>query len=463
MNIRSEPLPDAELRGREMRLWVGNFPQRTSFVAVGGKNRLRRQAHLTTAGGAARALAVACGLNLNGVASMAFGVDQIVSIVMLLSSAYLMRKYWRFVWSLPMTLVVATIVTYLMLGTLFYDFRLSIFEPERFYQPYLCGVLIMAAVAGYTASLADESSYRRWLVFVRNVFVLSSLSVWASPLLYKYYVNLPDSAVEERMSGFFGNPNEAAMASLIAVTLLLVQPVRVFTIQVLLLCAGIGAIVLTFSKNGMSCLAVVLALFAARQLKGYTLLVVPILATLGLLIIQDAQGFIGPIIENPVLELNQEQKNRLFAIGNILSGQINEQTTTQRSVLWHVVIARAWDVFPLGSGIGSANNVIGGIIQKDQWLGVHNTFLMLWGEAGILPPLLLISALVTLILRSIRRRLIVVQVGLFILVADMMSYHGALTLRYHNLLFGLLIGATSLRVRRTRLERPEPSHSGFAR
>ena len=401
---------------------------------------------------AASALAVACGMNLNGVASMAFNLEQAVSIVMLLASLYLMMRCWRFVWSAPMKLMAATIVTWLILGTLLYDPRLSVYEPTIFYLPNLSSVLIIGAIAGYTASLADEVSKLRWLASVRNIFVVSSLSVWASPLLYKYYVNLPLSADPQngtfRMGGFFANPNEAAIVSVIALALLLVQPVRIFALQVLLLCVAIGATVLTFSKTGMSCLVILLAFFAARRFKGYALFLAPILAALILLMMQDPRSFIETAIENPVIGLSQSQKSRLRAVGDILSGQINEKTTTHRSAQWNIVISRAWDVFPLGNGLGSANAVKGGIREgAGGWLGVHNTFLMLWGEAGIMPPLLLIWLLVTLILQSMRRRLVVVQVGLFILVVDMMATHTALATRYHNLLLGLVIGAASLRTR----------------
>ena len=73
---------------------------------------------------------------------------------------------------------------------------------------------------------------------------------------------------------------------------------------------------------------------------------------------------------------------------------------------------------------------------------------MLLGEAGPLPMILLIAALITLAkasTRSLKSQLI--YFSLFVLIIDMMATHGTLGTRYHNLMLAVLLGLTADRVK----------------
>ncbi len=408
-----------------------------------------------TADVAARSLAAACALNLNGVVSMTFDLGQVASIIMFVTSLYLILKRGHAAWSPPLTLLFLALVSYLILASIFFDPLQTVYEPEKFYQAYGGSVLIIWAMAGYTASLDPALQLESFLRFLRNVFLLAAASVWASPILYQYYVNLPLSA-QQRMSGFFGNPNEAAMASLIAVALVLGAPFRNRLLQISLLLMAMGAIALTFSKTAMSGLVVILAWHVFQRAKGAMLFILPIAAVSAIVVIQDVD-VPTMIAENPWIELDQSQKNRILAVGKILGGEIDENTSTGRTYLWGLLIEKAWDRFPLGSGIGSAHNVIGGIVENDVWQGAHNSFIMVLGEAGPLPAALLAASIITLLLALMRNR--IGQAGLsclFILVIDMMATHGALATRYHNLMLAVVLGLVAHR-RLATLRRPQPA------
>ena len=413
------------------------------------------QTRMRTADVAARSLAAACALNLNGVVSMTFDLGQVASIVMFVTSLYLILKRGHAAWSPPLTVLFLALVSYLILASIFFDPLQTVYEPEKFYQAYGGSVLIIWAMAGYTASLDPGLQLESFLRFLRNVFLLAAASVWASPILYQYYVNLPLSA-QQRMSGFFGNPNEAAMASLIAVALVLGVPFRSRLLQISLLLMAMGAIALTFSKTAMSGLVVILAWHVFQRAKGAMLFLLPIAAVSAIVVIQDVD-VPTMIAENPWIELDQSQKNRILAVGKILGGEIDENTSTGRTFLWGLVIEKAWDRFPLGSGIGSAHNVIGGIVENDVWQGAHNSFIMMLGESGPLPVALLAASIITLLLAVMRNP--IGQAGLsclFILVIDMMATHTALATRYHNLMLAVVLGLVAHR-RLATLRRPEPA------
>lgn len=394
---------------------------------------------------AAAALAAVCGLNLNGLMSMLFDVGQVASNVVLVASIYLIVTCGRSARSWPTALLVAAIATYLLLGTLYHSPLLSIQEPDDFIKTYLSSVLIIVALTGYTASLSGGARVNRFLALVRNIFLVSAASVWASPFLYEIYVNTPPSA-DTRWGGFFGNPNEAAMASLIAVVLVLTVPFENRLLQWPLLLMASVAIVLTLSKTGMSALVIILAWYGVYHLRGGMYWLLPVFAALAVIAIQDIFLVFEAIAENPITEFNQAQKNRILAVGQILGGQIDENTTTGRTVLWTMALERGWENFPLGSGLGSAHHIIGGIFENGTWQGAHNTFVMLFDEAGPLPLGLLVASILTLLWR-VRRNAenLLAPLILFVLVVDMTATHGALVTRYHNLIFALLAGLMTKR------------------
>jgi O-Antigen ligase len=389
---------------------------------------------------AARALAAACVLNLNGVFTMAFDLGQAASIVMLFTSILLIFKCGRAPISAPMLLLTTAMGSYLLLATFFFDPLEAVFEPGKFYQAYFGGILIIWAIAGYVASLPPGPRLGQFLRFVRNAFLVSAASVWASPLLYQYYVNLPLSA-EQRMGGFFANPNEAAMASLLAIALMLGIPFRLKLLQIPLLLMAAGAVILTFSKTAMSALVLILAWHLLQRARGAMLILLPVAAFFAVVAIQDLDEVLTAIVENPVIELSDAQKSRILAVSKILSGEINESTSTGRTYLWGLVFEKAWDRFPLGSGLGSAHNIVGGVLQNDTWQGAHNTLIMMMGESGPLPPALLLAAMAALFVAILRSSVGLMEMPcLFVLMADLMATHTALSTRYHNLMLAVMLG-----------------------
>lgn len=402
---------------------------------------------------AARILAVVCLLNLNGVFSMMFDRGQVMSLLMLSTALVLVFRTGRYAWSPPFILLMVTIGSYLVFGILFYSPMRSVEPSSKYLQTYFNTILIVWAMTGYVASLEGGVRLTSFLYFIRNILLLSAASVWVSPILYEHYVNVPPSA-EQRMGGFFGNPNEAAVVSMFAVAFSLALPFSNRFLQLgALAMAGI-AICLTFSKTGMSSLVVVLTWHMLRTAKGFSLALLPVAALLLVAFIQDPQVVMQNIADSHMLELDASQKARILAVGQILSGEINNQTTTGRTYLWGVVIERAMENFPWGSGLGSGHHVVDGVMELGVWQGAHNTFLMIWLEAGVLPFLLFIAALVLSILASVRyARGYLELTCMFIILVSMTSGHTALGARYQNIMLAIVLGLIAGCARRIRNRR----------
>lgn len=387
---------------------------------------------------AARGLALACGLNLNGVFYLAFGAEQIVSFLMLATALYLSVRQATLAASAPLLLLTAAIIGYLVLGTLFFDPTKTDQKPWVFYQGYAGGLLIIWAIASYVVSSSSAKHTRHFLAFLRNTFLLSAASVWISPFLYTFFANLPPSA-GQRMGGFFGNPNEAAIASLFAVALTLNVPFRQRFVQVALVVMAAGAVILTLSKSGMILLLVLLSWFSIRSARGISLILVPFGAALLIALVLNISSILQALI--PVFPLEVQQQERILDVGRVLGGQFDAETTTNRTYLWSVFLDEASEQFPSGLGLGSGHRIVGGIFENGEWQGVHNTFIMIFGESGPLPALLLIASVALLAFSISRKQGVGLELPiLLILMVELMATHTALITRYDNLMFGVLFG-----------------------
>jgi hypothetical protein len=395
----------------------------------------------------ARALVVLAALNVNGVVFMAFGIGQAISMVMLAFCAALIGRHGSLGVSTPMKLLCAAIIAYLVLGSAFLN-PLEGGELEgNIWLSNIGTIMLVWSIASYTSLLGDGPKLLSLLRFVRTTFVFSAASVLASPVLYQYFVNLPPSSAQ-RMGGFFGNPNEAGMASACALALVLSRPYRNNLMHAAALGITTLAIIATFSKAAMTAAVLIALVHVLRRINGVMRLLVPLLALASLVVMYDAKRIVDEIVNADVLSLDEHQKNRLLAVGKILAGELNEDTTTGRSELWGITIERAIDIFPSGSGIGSRHFIIGGVLEGDVWQGVHNTFLLFLGEAGPLPAVLLLFGIGSIFYAAAKAQRGDLEFAfLFLLFFDMMSTHTALVTRFENLTLGLTLGLVSFAAR----------------
>lgn len=388
-------------------------------------------------------LTVILGLNLNGLFYLWLGLNQAFSgAILLLSLALILNlAKSRIEVSAEFVIFSLSVFLYLLLGGLFYSHIRSVTEPEQYFKTYLSSLVVIYSLALYVGTLSDPRCLWRYLCLVRNVFLFASISVLASPLLYAIYSNpAPSSAY--RMGGFFANPNEAAMASLLGFCLIVGFPFTSRALQILAVCATSVAVVLTFSKTGILILILLGGVYLF--IRGGT----PSRVVYCLLLIFVTLFFVEPrvledsVISNSLYELDQSQAARIRAIFSVFSGDLNEDVSTGRSYLWGLAVSKILGVLPGALGLGSMHHMIGGFEEFGVWQGVHNTFLMFVGEAGFLPAFLLAFSLALLFQRV--WRLQIYRPAFFgvavVLLIDMLVTHSALGLRYHNLALASMFG-----------------------
>lgn len=392
---------------------------------------------------AARLLVFLIGLNVNGVLNLWLGLGQPVSFLIFASAIYLALSInpEKALKSLAFKAFFVSIISYLLLGSVFYSNFDSVSEPARYWRAYGSTLLIVYALSAYIARLPTIQDYENIIAFTRNIFFIAGASVWLSPWLYTLYVNLPPSA-EQRMGGFFGNPNEAAMVSLLGIALVILQPYKRSVINFLVVAVLIVSVLLTFSKTGMLLLLVIAFVWGVSALKGFRLVMALAVLPLGILALNDLPNTLSLLVDSPMLDLDPSQKRRIMVLPTVLAGEINQETTTGRTFLWGLALKSVIETFPLGLGLGSMHHIIGGLEEFGVWQGAHNTFLMVAGESGVLPLLLIIFSFGSLFLGILAVN--AVRLGLFfaflILLVDMFVTHGAMATRYHNLGVALLFG-----------------------
>jgi hypothetical protein len=404
---------------------------------------------------AVQALILISCLNLNGVFNLMFGVGQVMSIALLGASLFLVNRAGLAGLSPMLAAFVGTMASYLAIGSIF---SATFSDAAQFAQTlsYAGSILLIWAIASYVGIIATREETMRLLGFARNALLVSCASIWLSQHLYRLYVNAPIAL--DRNAGVFGNANEAGMMAVITFAMLLAVPYRSRALHALAIVIALGAVLLTFSKTSMLAVIVVWLLHAYRTSRVWHVLVMA-----GALLLFSA--FAQDLAEQHTIDLTDSQRIRLLQVAQILSGEVNAETTTGRSELWAHTLQRAIANFPFGEGLGSYHNIVGQKLENDVWQGVHNTYLMMLGEAGPLPFLLLVLVNIALLVRAWRAPLAGFELSYVLVMSiDMMATHHLLSIRYHNVMLGLVLGLLALQARSTLGpgEQPQPAPAGPA-
>jgi hypothetical protein len=400
---------------------------------------------------AGRALVVATVLNINGVFTMAFGIGQAASILLLGISLILVFRAGKLALSGLMLTFIATITTYLGTAALYTDGAGALETIGRYAQTYGGTIIITWAVAATYVRAARQGQGMPFLHFVRDAFVVSAAAVWASPFLYAIYIN-PPLSMGFRMAGFFSDPNEAGAAAAVALAIVigLPYPRHLITYSAIIIC--IGAILLTFSKTAIIAGIVIIAVHAIRQLRGPSLILVPLLAVFMFFTVQEARELSKSIASQNIIELSTQQQIRVQQIGLLLSGQIDDEITTGRSRLWDRSLELILRDLPGGSGLGSFHHLDGYQSSNGVFQGAHNLHLMIWGEGGFFAGIAFLMFVTIFIIQiALRSTFRFEWLWLVIFLIFSFSFHNLLGLRFISVVLGILIGI--LAVSRTRLRK----------
>ena len=388
-------------------------------------------------------------LNLNGLTKFLFGISQAFSAPIFICSIYIIAKRPKLPKSnLAMFLIFMS--AYLIFSSFFSITSGNYLNFAKHAQTYLGSILLAWSISIFITEIRSRLALRKFFNLLRNLTIISSISVIFSSNLYDLYLFVPAS-FEFRNSGFFGDPNEAGLISCFALVLVIWHPFKSKTVSCFIVSVILVGIFLTFSKSAIITAAIILVWrLAARSI----LLVVLFLLFLviGLSFIDFGKMFID-IVETPFLNLAPQQAERIIELSLLASGIVNAEVTTHRSTLALLALERAISNFPFGTGLGSFHSIIDGKMGLDGWLGSHNVFLMVWGEAGFLVFVILVVFITKIFLDASRlKNFKILRPLMLVLLAGLMTTTGALGLRFVDVFLGVVIGlsAREMEFRRTR-------------
>lgn len=378
-------------------------------------------------------------LNLNGLFLLLLGTQGLLSPLILCLVLTLWIRYAR-----PRAvtgtyaLFVAFMGSYLILASLA-SLSSSSFS-ETVFSINLATLLLVSGLYFFFVGRTDIE-IEGILRVLKGLLLASCFLVLLSPFLGDY---LNYIAASDRASGLFENPNEAGIAALLSLVLIYAYPPRSRFLALVQTAIALSALSLTFSKTGILALTLLVGIILVQRRS----ILLSLLAAVAFGLAALALAYIG---ESDLVQLTYDQRVRIADILSIFTGEISDQTTTGRTDLWTVGIQRIMEQLPWGGGIGAFHALEGTrrtVMYPDDstrimfgnWLGVHNAYLMVLGEAGLFPFLLLIGFFLRLFVKASKAPESTLAVAFGIIICmDMMASHGSLGFRLVDVALAIMM------------------------
>ena len=393
-------------------------------------------------------LGALCVLNPNGLAAMATGVERAFSPVILTCCIAALGGFARMrpreALGGPGLLILGTLVSYLGIGSVLSLTSGPAADPDvlGLFRQHLNSVLVILAAAVGGRVLWRRVGSERALWGTAVLLTGSCAVILASPLFVELLRRPPPDAML-RYFGSFADPNEAGMVAAFTVSVALVllrrERSRLFAYAALLV--ALAALVATFSRTALFSLAgiVVVTWWHARGPERKRIV------TATTVILAVAIGLLSPGAQTM---LDERRAERLNSVTEILAAPVvGDLDMEDRSVLWRMGLEEAMESPWLGSGLGTQHRLEGAWFNaQGDLLGVHNQYLILLGEAGVLPALLFVAFLVATLRAGARANgahwtLAAVSGWALVVAVFSISFHTVLTQRACNFILGLSCAA----------------------
>lgn len=335
--------------------------------------------------------------NLNGLARMAWGVGQAGIIALLVCCAFLARLAfrsipWRQALGVPGVLLLASWAGYVLIGMVA---GLATAGPglqwTPHHQAYLlrCGMafLIITGAAYGGAMAARRHGSEKLMRILLLLLALNCLLTLASPVLATWY-RFPSPELSYRFSGVFWDANEAGLVGCLAVALGLAllgrgEVSRVWGLLLALVLSAVAALA-SFSRIAIVVLLLLLCchLFSRARVARLTVM---------------ALVFVGGGLALNVdrLPLQPQQAQRVESLLNL--GDFDFERHALQSAFecsrfhaWGQALPRVLEAPLSGQGLGAFRFVKRSprCLEGGEFLGVHNFYLLLLGESGLIPLVL---------------------------------------------------------------------------
>ena len=356
-------------------------------------------------------VAVTVQINFNHASNMIIGTGWFVTLGLALCSMFLVlavRIPLRRALGLPGYLIAAALIFYLVIGggvALVTDAGWGMEGYRRSFHAGLAVPLIVASALGASAVLR-QSGIEYLLIRILVIKAAVCILILATPILAEnlYHATYHyRRVIESRFIGTYFGPNHAGIAACQAVVLSLFMSSgrhRVFACLVAIL-GGVAAF-MTFSKSAIFVLILVLLFFlwssmtdtqAGRRPPAAVWLMCVFMGGAVILLIANAEH----------LPLKRIQFERLEWIATL-----GRSWPEERFGLWTLGLSAIAESPLWGHGLlrfhhlEGAPPCWGGATDYMITCGVHNSYLLLWGEAGIIPLGLFLFFIGSLLLTYLR-------------------------------------------------------------
>ena len=399
-------------------------------------------------GAAFWALAAICLFNLNDVGRMWIGVEEALSVPMLLCSLVALLGLFRVRFLEAVgglgVLFLAALASYVGIGILVSIFTATDFRTGAwdYLTRYLSSILLVLAAAVGGRIVLQRAGTERALQGVLGLLTASCGLTLASPWLMTVFQNPPEDGTF-RNFGVFANPNEAGFVACLAVVLALsfIRTGRLAVLGYGSLLVAAAALVGTYSRTALVALAILLAggLLASRGRERWRF--AGGLVVVGWLLARTIANIDAGILLDPQVE-------RLTSLLTIVeSASVDDVTLAGRLTLWQIALEQTLESPLLGSGLGQLH------VLEEAWfgdeglpLGAHNMYLTLWGEAGFIPLLLFILFLAGMLRLGVAGGLDALAAGAvggwgLVLLLSAMTSHNLLLSRPANFIIGVACAA----------------------
>lgn len=343
-----------------------------------------------------------------------------------------------------------------------YGFNLYVYVKQTAISMVL---VLSAALGGY--AILERVGMQAFLRSVLLMLAASSTVIVFTPVLRSMGVLLSEEALHGaglynvdfvRLGGAFWESNSPGFIGCMtaALALAFVGNVRRPVLAYLALTAGSLAAFGSFSKTAMISMVVVMVFFLllnGRGGRGLVLLWVGAMTLMTVLYIQKTDLF-GKLREGSLDHASHQLWDRLGHTASLLAArEFNDEVASERPTLWKLGLRQSLESPIVGQGLGRFYLMDRAFFSKRQGVltGVHNVYLLLLGEAGIVPLSLYLLYLFSLLRlrwtvpKSLARDAIVGWTILVVLQG--IAYHQLFELGMYSFLGGVTCAVASYAAR----------------
>ena len=332
--------------------------------------------------------------NLNGILSSITGISALGSPLILLCCIliFALIPTFKTTFKVPLLLVVLSLITFCGVAiissfTNFYEISFELNSILRGVREILTAIILLFTFYAYARFHNTKYPDKDFLSFVFIFFLITLIAgVFESQLGLRNTLYL--STDPNRSLGFFGNPNEtglqANLTAVIAYYLYYIRKIPVWIFLPTIFLSILGSI-MSFSKTAIITSVLLLILYL------FILIVTSLSLKSGkrnfltfLVFILIGSGVFNLFLIPKYETLDYSQKRRIEDVIRLaVYGKFDNRTTSSRAGVFTDAINRIKQKPVLGFGLGAFTR--GGLFQSSPTHGVHNLYLRIMGDSGIIP------------------------------------------------------------------------------